>query len=382
VKLSRELNAPGVGQLSVSLMHPNLASLTYRNVVRVYDDGNLIKSFVIREVEDVTVGPPEEQKRTVKGLGLLSRLQEMVRVTPNPIDELPLSYVRRHDWGAPETLTTSWVNVLYPQNRTTLLGTATNRPVAWPTPVAPNEALGVKWVHTRLEGVAHPAGVDYYHRSFTLDEDAEVAFFCSAADQFSACLDGVEMLTEELSGPNSVWWWTWKFAAALKAGTHSVRLRVELINSTGAGGVIFAAFKTGPGGINEILFVSGNNPDPTAVDGGWRVLRDPATPPGQTAGRIIRLGMEEAAARGVEVPTLNFSDTVDSNGDAWDATIPLAYRVPATEWDILESLTPWVEFSMSDVGYVLNVVNLSTGLGSATSVELDPVTFLKMAGAA
>jgi hypothetical protein len=134
-------------------------------------------------------------------------------------------------------------------------------------------------------------------------------------------------------------------------------------------------------GIDEILFVSGDNVDPDEVNGGWKVLRDPATPPGQTAGRIIRLGMEEAAARGVEVPTLNFSDTVDSNGDAWDATIPLAYRVPATEWDILESLTPWVEFSMDDVGYTLNVVNLSTGLGSATTVELDPVTFTKLAGA-
>jgi hypothetical protein len=364
----RSLNEPGDGEVTVPLDHPNIAAMTYRNVVRLTQDGEVIKAFVINDIKDVTEATDAARKlRTVSGEGLLSRLREMVRVTPNPINRLPLSFVRRHDWAAPETSATSWNATLYAQNRTALLGLVSNRPVSWPTPVAPNEALGVAWIHTVAQLTTHPAGTVYYHREFTLDAETEVAFFVTAADEFALAVDGVELLAEKLTGPNSVWLYTWVAAGRFAAGTHTVRVKVDVINATGQAGMIFAAFETGPAGISDLLFVSGNNADPTAINGGWKALNAPATAPGQTPGQIIRLGMAEAAARGCETPTLNFSDTVDSNGDAWADTIPLSYRVPTTELDVLEALSPWVEFEIPDNGYALNVYNLSTGVGDASS---------------
>jgi hypothetical protein len=377
LRLSRELNGPGVGELSVSLMHPRLAALTYRNVVRVYQDGELIKSFVIREVEDVEVGSGSERKRTVRGLGLLSRTQEMVRVTPNPINRYPLAYTRRHDWAAPETSTTTWTDTVYTMNRPddVVFGEGFYRPIAWPTPVAPTEPLGIDWVHSTATGVTHPVTIDYWHRTFTVASESEVAVFASAsADKLEVAIDGVEVISEELTEPDGLWWWTWKAGVKLAAGTHTIRAKVDLRVATGQGGFICCGFPTGSDGIDSdnILFFTG--------DDEWDLLSDPATPPGQTPGQIIRLGMAEAAARGCQTPTLNFSDTVDSNGDPWDTTVPLVYRVPCTEFDVLDALLPWVEFSMSDSGYTLNVVNVSTGLGSSTAVELEPVTFVKVSG--
>jgi hypothetical protein len=379
----RVVNEPGDGEVTVPLDHPNIAAMTYRNVVRLTQDGEVIKAFVVNDIKDVTEATDAARKlRTLSGEGLLSRLKEMVRVTPNPINRLPLSYVRRHDWAAPETSTTAWTDTIFPQDRLTLVGEATNRPVSWPTPLAPNEALGVAWVHSVVEGAAHPVSTDYYHRTFTLGSESEVAFFCTAADEFALAVDGVELIAEKLTGPNSVWYYTWVAAGRFAAGTHTVRVKVDVVNSGGQGGMIFAAFETGPAGIDTLLFVSGDNADPTAVNGGWKLLKDPATAPGQTAGQIIRLGMAEAAARGCETPTLGFSDTVDSNGDAWADTIQLAYRVPTTEYDVLELLTPWIEFEIPDDGYTLNAYNLSTGVGGASSVEFGDVIVAGVNGTA
>jgi hypothetical protein len=379
----RLLNEPGDGGVTIPEDHPNAARLTYRNVVRMTQDGEVVKAFVVNELRDVTASADAAAETlTATGEGLLSRLKEMVRVTPNPINRLPLSYTRRHDWAAPDTPTTGWTDTIYTQDRTSLLGGISNRPVAWPTPVAPNEALGVAWIHTVEEGEEHPSGTVYWHRSFTLTAEEEVAFFCTVADEFALAVDGVELLNERLVGPNSVWLHTWVAAGRFAAGTHTVRIKHTIVNSTGQAGLLFAAFVTGPGGIDELLFVSGNNASPSAVNGGWKALNDPVAPPGQTPGRIIRLGMAEALARGCETPTLNFSDTLDSNGDAWDDTIPLVYAVPTTEWNVLERLTPWVEFEIPDDTYRLDVYNVASGVGSATAVEFDDVIYVGLNGEA
>ena len=114
----------------------------------------------------------------------------------------------------------------------------------------------------------------------------------------------------------------------------------------------------------------------------WMTIDNPATRPGQTPGQIIRLGMAEAAARGVETPTLNFDDDEDSAGDPWDDTIPLSYRVPTTELDVLDSLAPWIEFEIPDNGYTLNAYNIGTGVGAASGVEFGNVIVAGVNGTA
>lgn len=376
----RLLNEPGDGTVTIPLDHPNAAALTYRNVVRIVQDGEVIKAFIVNELKDVIAATNAgDLVRTASGEGLLSRLKEIVRVTPNPIDELPVSYTRRHDWAAPETSAAAWNATIYTQNRKVHVLNKFYRPVAWPTPVSP-EALGVSWIYTRANGTSHPAGTVFWHREFDLDDETEVAFFVTAADQFELAIDGVSVLTEELNGPNSVWWNTYKAGARLAAGTHTVRIKQDVINSGGQAGMIFAAFATGPAGINNLLFVSGNG-SPGDFNGGWKAIESPLEQPGQTAGKIIRLGMDEAANRGVDVPTLNFSDTVDSNGDAF-LTLPFSYRVPCTEWEVLTALSPWIEWQIADDGYELSVYSVEIGRGDDVDVELDAVTYTGVTGKA
>jgi hypothetical protein len=375
-RAQRQLNRPGTGSVSIPTDHPNAAALTYRNVVRMIQDGEVVKSFVVQNLDNVAAADDDAKLlRTASGEGLLTRLKEMVRLTPNPIDELPLAYTRRHDWAAPETSAAGWTDTVYEMDRNAHVLFGIYRPVGWPTPIAPDEALGISWIHTVPSGDSHPAGTQYYHRSFTLASETEVALFVSAADQFEAAIDGVVVLDARLTSPNSVWWWTWKAGVTLAAGTHTIRIKVDVINATGQGGMICALFDSSGDGIDDLLVFTG--------DDNWSALDNPADPPGQTPGQIIRLGLAEASARGCQTPTLGFSDTVDSNGDAWTETVPLVYRVPTTEWDVLNLLTPWVEFEIPDSGYELDVYNLSTGVGdSASTVELDGVRRTTLAGTA
>jgi len=375
-RAERQLNRPGSGSVSIPTDHPNAAALTYRNVVRMVQDSETVKSFVVQNLEiAVAAGDDSRLIRTASGEGLLSRLKEMVRLTPNPIDRLPLSFTRRHDWAAPETSAVGWTDTVYEMDRGEDVLFGIYRPVGWPTPIGPDEPLGISWIHTVPSGDPHPAGTQYYNRSFTLTAETEVALFVTAADQFEAAIDGVVVLDATLTNPNSVWFYTWKAGVTLASGTHTIRIKVDVINATGQGGMICALFESGPGGIDELLVFTG--------DDEWDALDTPATPPGQTAGQIIRLGVAEAAARGCQVPTLGFDDDDDSNGDPWDDTIPLVYKVPTTEWDVIQRLTPWVEFEIPDDGYTLNVYNSATGVGdSASTVELESVRRTTLSGTA
>ena len=371
----RKLNAPGDGSVTVPLDHPNVAALAPRNVVRVLENGVTVKAFTVEKVDDVKLDKePARKLRQASGDGLLSRLAEMLRLGSVPIAEYPQSQTRRYDWAAPETPVTAWSSTVHVQPRDTLLW-GSNRPVAWPVPIYPSSSIGFSWIHALSPAVAHPVGNTYWHRVFNMAAAGEVAFFITASDEFTLCVDGTELDAQKLQGPNSVWWYTWTAGARLAAGNHTIRIKAVTVNGTGAAGVIVDVHNTSGTGITTAICGTGAGA-PGAIDGDWKVLHQPATAPGMTAGHIIRLGIAAAATRGCQVPTLNFSDTLDSAG-ATLVTIPdFAHRVPFTELDVLKALEPWVDFSMSDVGFVLSIRNKTPGLGVASSAVLAEGTNL------
>ena len=372
----RLLNEPGDGSVEIPADHPNAARLTYRNVVRLIEDGEVIKSFVVNELNEVTAADDDSKLvRKASGEGLLGRFKEMLVLPPNGTTGLPLSYLRRHDWAAPETSADGWTDTVYEMDRAEDVLFGIYRPVAWPTPIAPDEPLGIYWVHTVPSGDPHPSGTQYWHREFTLAASTEMAFFVTAADQFEFAIDGVVVLEAKLTGPNSVWFNTWKIGVRLAAGTRTIRIKVDVINATGQGGMICAGFNSGSDGIDDLVVFTG--------DGEWSVIDNPATPPGQTPGQIINLVHSDASLRGCPTPSLDFTDDEDTAGDPWDETIPLTYRVPCTLYDVIEQLGTWIDVDMPDDAYMLRAYNVSTGVGDpASTVELDGVIYTGLNGTA
>lgn len=362
----RRVNDAGDGSAEVPLGHPHLDAIDYRRVCRLYEDGEVIKSFVVNRIDDVDIGKPGDRRRRFSGDGMLSRLGEMLRTGPTDITSALQADKRRYDWGAVELDVSGWsTSTIYVQPRDDLIAGSV-RPVAWPTPIQ-GEALGVPWLHWRPPYTVHPSETGYWHKTFTLALASEVIIFTTASDEMEVCVDGVELLAEKLQGPNSVWWYTWKCGALLPAGTHTVRIKVTVVNPTGAGGFISAGFKTGPAGLGDLLFYTGTSSDPGDLDGGWRVHVGSA--PGMTPGQIMRIGQQEAALRDCETPTRSFDDDEDSNGDPWDVVVGFVHPAPTTELAVLDALAPWCEYRIRDDSYTLDMFNGAGGASSSAELE-------------
>jgi len=364
----RRVNEAGDGLAEIPLRHPRVGKVDYRRVCRLVEDGETIKAFVVNKIDDTVIGSGNERRRSFSGDGMLSRLGEMLRLGPTGVTSALQADKRRYDWGAVELDVTGWSNsTIFVQPRDDLIAGSV-RPVAWPTPIQ-GETLGVPWIHWRAPYITHPAETGYWHKTFTLATTSEVILFATASDELEVCVDGVELLAEKLQGPNSVWWYTYKCGALLAAGDHTLRIKVTVVNATGAGGLIAAGFTTGEQGIEDLILATGTSTNAALFNGGWRVLRFPATPPGMTPGQIMRIGQQEAAARDCEVPARSFTDTLDSRGDAWVPIAGFMHPTPQKELDVLKALEPWCEHRMRDDSYTLDMFR--DGVGATSTAELE-----------
>lgn len=316
------LEEPGEGSLTV----PAEESVGYRKVVRLQDrfEFRVTKAELVRVHET-----PESRTLQVSGPGLLSWLQETL-LLPFTGDGLPQPAVRHFGWPDPAIdAETDWDDTLYVQPRDDVIA-STDRPSAW------MDAFSV-WIHTRPPYTSHPAETVFLHREVETS-GPHLNLYSSASDQFELAWDAAIVQVERLTDPtdNTIWPYTWRARLRdIPAGTHTLRVKLDVINATGAGGFIGVGFETSEISIVEPIFATGINTTPGAINGGWHAT---TVVPGRTATDILATAIAEAGVRGCDVPTLTFTATHDSASQAMPLLEGFSIAVPCTLWDLARAL--------------------------------------------
>lgn len=326
-----EHNAPGSFTIESALDHADAALLAEGRIVRFFVDGTARWQGVVEPADQTSAGPARKSARryAARGRGALA-LAERVDLYP----ELGLGRIspptRYFNPASADFNDATWIAATELKQQDTAGDPWDGAPISWPDPLA-------KWIGAAGDDTP-PTGesVRWFRRVFNVPagEAGDYRFFQTADDGFVPFLDGDRRQGEQAAG---LWGETKFFDQYLDEGDHVYAVRAinferpnPLLNVFG---YIFTCRKLAAGGseYGPVLFRS---------DSSWKLLADPVTEPGMTPGRILKIALDEAHARGTVTELLyDFDGTNDSDGVPWPSSIDVAFPVGTNLLEIIAKLT-------------------------------------------
>lgn len=333
-----ELKNPGGG--SVTLRSDDFkfletpALLDRRNIVKCRYGNKVVAAFIVQSQEEVYVDKSEGRASamTYAGESLKSWFRDASLYADggfksdsyigrpfsfasttgpwyNSSDWSPAVNVTRRDWASPPN---NW---------------GPGSPEGWP-----DEAPHSYWVWKVANGYPDgaPAETVLWRYAFNIAAGTgkrRYKLSLSADNTFDAFLNGQSL------GSGTEWNSVSEFEFELSPGDHVIALETK--NLASVAGIIFALSRSttaGEGGTYSLIYESGQ---PGLV---W--YNKPGRP-GWTPGQILRVILEEAAARGVLFPKVikpTFTDDKDSNGVDWLPPLDWSWNLGTSYLEILESL--------------------------------------------
>lgn len=372
------LNEPGSGGLTLPLTAPaHAATLVleqgdcdFGNIVRFEDGGTPVHAIVIRSKRVTRVAPGEEvdQDVDIEGPGTLSLWSKAVWYPEIGVgnfaytDSRTFNFASTYldDSGAP------WgAAVEIEQGTGDPGGPREGYPKNLPSVVEP-----AWWIWSEANDIngSVPAGDAYFRKTATM-AGGLARIFITADNSHELWIDGGLVEVDLVSTAGGVGW------AGLKSidryftpGDHLFAIKGTNVAGTDpnpAGPIMGVVELTDTGTELGSLLVQ--------TDSTWRALGYPASPPGFTPGEQVRIFMEEAQARGaLDGWTLGFTDTLDSDGNAWTA-IESTYPIGLDGLSFLRKLAEKdVDVRARPDALVLDMWVKNTG--PASGVTLTPGT--------
>lgn len=327
---SRTVNEIGAGSLRIHWDDPDATSeaLTYGNIIRLGLDDSDVAAFII-EKKNISLANKDEKAGlwwTLSGRGPLALL-EGARVDPDGTTEGSDVRQRTFDFTSTDYDDSSWIAATQIRQQSS----APSVPTGWPDPPA-------WWIWSRAttgSPPVHPAGISYFRKGFTLADRTELAFFFAADNIGLGFVDNVQIF-DSSDQPHS-YQYTYRVDRTLDAGDHVIAAKVTngvtAAGHANPGGLLFAVYTINPdtGAPDTLLFHS---------DDSWLALDYPASVPGMTTGRILRILLEEAQARGdLAGVTWDFTDDDDSNGQPWADEPDQALDIGTKLLDVVRTFT-------------------------------------------
>lgn len=336
------LNDTGDGTLVLLATDTANATFDYGLIVKLVVGGTTRFSFVVEQREEVRIAQGEEAAQTItyRGQGLLGLLGQAL-VFPFGAD-VPTGYNARKPTAddrlfgvmSDEYDHTGWANAVEIADQGT--GTAAwqlpdaggNAPANWPDPTA-------FWIWGGSSSATdQPEGFVYFRAIFSIPADGQYALFAAGDDFYTVYLDGVPLVGVE-SDP--LQWQVTKRAIVTMENTFHL-LAVVAENAPGptnnpAGFLLTLMEQDAYGALGAVVANTNDT---------WLALDYPATPPGVTAGVILRQLVEEAGLRdalgGLGLITFGFDDTDDSAANPWPVLPMVSLPVGSTVLDAVRSL--------------------------------------------
>lgn len=333
-------NDHGGGDLRIQLDQFDAGLFAYRNIVRVYDDGVAVFSWIIKNRQRVEV--PASKKKgaagrllSVSGPGALAVLQGGAVFPEQGFSSRNVTK-RRFDFSSKDLDDTAWG------------APVVLNPAPHPLPEGWN-AYEAKWVHGTNDPAPVLVGTCYYRLSIAAAVPPGGAPTTGMLHALWASADdGMEVVvaSETVFDVDSPYAWAQfqKRDIEVPYGpiwTYAVRHTNRGAGSTNVAGLLLALvdykeggseFQTGPGGlgVDSVIYTGGP---------GWKCLPYPANPPGLPTGKILRLLVEENKAKGA-LPGLGlgFADLTDSAGQSWGTPVEQTFPVGMDLLEVLEQM--------------------------------------------
>lgn len=367
-------NEKGSAALSLALDDPDRAALrAVRNrVVRFTLDGTAVWAGVVRRPQvTLRASSEEEQEQADYPVHGLLHLFDEVRVEPELGAGSISPKTRRFDHSSKYFDASAWDDAVEIKQQ------SATSPAQWTTDTgqAPDKFTDgtAWWIWSRAQVVGpppQPVGRIPWRYEFTLADEGLYGFEFSADDGREIILDG-EVIDADLG--EFAWGNTHEVKRFLSAGDHVLAGWAENmprdLAASNVAGFILSCHEMDNGGKTwgAVVFHS---------DDTWKVLDYPAAPPRMTPGHIVRVLVEEAQDRGMLTGlTLDFTDDLDSNGDAWATPVDLVVQVGDTYWNVLRQIIETsVDVRMAAIGLELQMFNkgeMGTASGVTWNLDLD-----------
>lgn len=354
------LNKAGTGSVTVPVDHPSAADLVGGNVIRVYHGTTCVHAWTILDVRTITVADEPQRRIVATGTGLLDRWSEALVDPWNANETRPVSLDRVWNWASPELDTSGWSTTVH--NQTWTNSQWPRLPEAWPKTNSP----ATSWIWSRTEADVQPTGTSLFRRSRSFASPATVAIFVAANSTFEVWLDGVLLDREPNRQPDRTGYErTRRYVVNVTAGTHDFAFGVENWGgsiSDNPAGLAVSVWTVESDELNTLLFTT------RAADGNWITKDYPNPYPGWTAIEILQMCLDEAQDRD---ELLGW--TINDNGQSYAEIEEFAARVGDPLSKVIDALAAtYIDVNVDPTGRVLRVWPKSVGVGSVTSVDLDP----------
>lgn len=302
------------GSASIALQNDDTALALFADDSAVGFSYKGVRAFTMlcEAMTRVSIDPNEEAKQvtTWAGRGLLAVVEPAQMYPSLGVGSLPIEEDRPFGWQSPVFDDSGWGFA------TVITNVATAKLVMGWDPNFPDDTAAVQWGPPG-DLTNAPAGSCYYRATFTVSNTGLHLLSALIDNAGVFFLDGQQMLYVPTFLTTS------SVLVFLSAGTHYLAYRAtNAVQAVGnPAGVAWTLFETDQGGQPVGSPVAHSSSADLCVP-------YPAAPPGMTPGRVIRLVVEEAQARGVLADLeLNFTDTTDSAGQPWPVTAEIATRV-------------------------------------------------------
>lgn len=361
-----QLNEVGSGSTAVDRLDAQLSLLAQRRLVKFRLDGTIRSGFVIgpRSDRELAQGEEADEDRTVSGPGFLSLLERALLEPQLGTEHLGPDF-RLFNFANPEYDDTSWPAAVELFRQDDPVGSfyGVLFPETW-------QDGGAFWIWSVAPDFGFspptPVGDVYIRTTFTLAEEKSVRVFFSADDGATLYIDGAEVAGETAA---FIWKRVMEQTLFLDAGTHTVAVKATNIDrpaspATNGAAFIFAAYSMAAGGELDTLILHS--------DSTWKCLGYPASVPGMTPGEVLRIVLDEAHAGGyiTEVTQGAFTDTLDSDGNAWAKNVDLGWRVGVPLLEVVRGLIDLhIDVRVNPDTLALEAYNKG-GLGGASGVTL------------
>lgn len=358
----------GTGTAVLENDDPDLDSATYGRLLRFELDGRAVfLSSIERRMQVVLAqGEEAEEETEVGGRGILALHEDFVVYPEGGAGGRPFSDQRILNWTSADFDDDGWRTVIVGQRIGDVHAVDPNIAKGFPDADArvlwaygPDGAGGAGAGNT-------PPGLGYFRAPSTFEVATAgwYRLFVSADDGINVIVDGVSIFAEARLWFHLETKWVDLY---LSAGPHQIAARGENLdngNLAGNSAWIIASLISidEEGNLGSVILRTGAD---------WKGVAYPPKPPGMTIGRVIRILLEEAQARGGMVGwTLGFSDTADSHGQAWAGDPEMAFQVGLDGFSVLRQIAEtYCEIDVAPAAKILYAY--AGGYGETTSISYE-----------
>ena len=346
----------------------DLASASYGRLLRFELDGRAVFLASIERKVQVVLSQDEEvgEETEIGGRGILALFEDFVVYPEAGAGGRPFSDQRILNWTSADFDDSGW--------RTVIVGQKIGDVHA----VDPNIAKGfpdaearVLWAHSSSGAAGAgaggtPPGLGYFRApvDFEVPTDGWDRLFLSADDGVSVNVDGVQIFAEARLWFHLETKWVDLY---LSAGPHQISALGENLDNGNLAGnsawILLSLIEIEEDGdLGTVILRTGAD---------WKGVAYPPKPPGMTPGRVIRILLEEAQARGGMIGwTLGFTDTADSHGQAWADDPELAFQCGLDGFSVLRQIAEtYCEIDVAPAQKVLYAY--AGGYGEETGITYE-----------